>query len=736
MTLTATLLTCLPVTAGLIWNNTLPMATKPTPSLAHFRQIWHRVAPDLRASVRACVSRGLETLKTPEPISLCDWAEKHFYLSAESSQGQKRWEAYPYQRGILHAMGDDHIEEITVRKSARVGYTKMLLAAIGYFAQHKRRNQCVWQPTDADSDEFCKAEIEPMLRDVRVMQTVLPKLTQKNKGNTLSMKKFLGSLLFMKGGTSSGNYRRMTLQVGILDEFSAFDQKVEKSADPWTLAHKRLEGATYPKLIAGSTPRIKGLDHTERREAAATARMQYHITCPHCDAEHPLIWGEKGDKKLTHGLKADAHDPEGTVRHVCPHCHGSIIQSDYLRLWRAGIWVSHCGNYRLSHTGTWTDSTGTPLTMPPRHVAFHVWTAYSPQVTWATVMREYQDAMRAKATGDSAALEGFTNETLGETWEEEVEQADSHQLQKRSEAYPLRRVPMGGLDLVAGVDVQDGWWAVSVWAVGRHEEMWLVDWAIIEGNLSQEAEWETHLYRYLKSSFIHWHGRPMKISAVAIDTGGHYTHDVYNFCRKHAAEKYFAIKGDSQDGKPISGKSSNMDINFRGKVIKHGVKLWFVGTDTAKDLIFGRLNLEHPGPGYIHFSSQLPLEFYKGLTSEVRRTVRTTKGEFHRWVKVTQRNEPLDTLVYAIFASQKLNHHNRTDNQWQRIEDALMPDLFNPAVMTAEIIPPGPTLQEPIRPIEFVTAPAVHTYAPAAPAVTQPPARITNGRISLAGLRR
>ena len=40
---------------------------------------------------------------------------------------------------------------------------------------------------------------------------------------------------------------------------------------------------------------------------------------------------------------------------------------------------------------------------------------------------------------------------------------------------------------------------------------------------------------------------------VAIDTGGHYAHHVYNFCRIHAAEKFFAIKGDSQDGKPIAG---------------------------------------------------------------------------------------------------------------------------------------------------------------------------------------
>ena len=51
-----------------------------------------------------------------------------------------------------------------------------------------------------------------MLRDVKVMKSVFPSHIRKSKANTLNMKKFLGSILFMKGGTSSGNYRRMTLQ--------------------------------------------------------------------------------------------------------------------------------------------------------------------------------------------------------------------------------------------------------------------------------------------------------------------------------------------------------------------------------------------------------------------------------------------------------------------------------------------------------------------------------------------
>jgi phage terminase large subunit GpA-like protein len=639
------------------------------------RTVWPHLPNGLRASIRQAVATGLEAMQTPEPLTLDEWAEKHFYLSAESSQGEQRWQSYPVQSALLCMMGDDDIEEVDVRKSARVGYTKMLLASICYDAQHKRRNQALWQPTDGDSDEFCKAELEPALRDVKIMAKVFPKFMAKSKANTLNMKKFLGSLLYLKGGTSAGNFRRMTLQSAKLDEFDGFDQKIEKSADPFTLAHKRLEGATHPKMICGTTPRVKGLSHIEKRERVAEARMRFVIACPHCQVEHPLLWG---GPDVQHGFKWDAENPEATVRHVCPHCRGSIVQADYLRLWHAGVWVSECGNFRAHHRPyRWTDGAGQPLTRPPRHVAVHVWTAYSPQTTWAAIVRQFLQCVASKNAGDRAPLEGFVNETLGETWEEEADKAEAHELMKRAEDYPLRRVPVGGLQLVAGVDVQDKRWEVTVWAIGRSEEMWVVDYQVIDGNPADERDWEERLHPYLQAPLTHWHGAPMLIAACAIDTGGHFTHQAYNFCRLHAGRRYHAIKGDSQEGKPIKGRSSSQDVNYRGRIIRNGVKLWLVGTDTAKDLIFGRLKIDRPGPGYIHFSRHLPLEWFRGFTSEVRRTIRTSSGEKQRWVKTTARNEPLDTTVYALFASQSLDHHKASEAQWARLENDLLPDLFN-----------------------------------------------------------
>jgi phage terminase large subunit GpA-like protein len=713
---------------------------------------WPHLPLPLRQSLRAAVAKGLEALKTPEPLTLDQWAERHFYLSAESSQGEKRWESYPFQRAMLCAMGDDDIEEVDVKKSARVGYTKMLLASIGYDAHHKRRNQCLWQPTDGDSDEFCKAELEPMLRDVRAMASVFPKFMAKSKSNTLNMKKFLGSLLYLKGGTSAGNFRRMTLQSAKLDEFDGFDQKIEKSADPFTLAHKRLEGATYPKMICGTTPRIKGLSHIEKRESAAVARLKFHINCPHCGVEHPLLWG---GKDYAHGFKWESHDPEGTVHHICPHCRESIAQSDYLRLWFGGEWVSDCGNYRCKHAPgyQWTDGKGEPLIRPPRHVAFHVWTAYSPQTTWVAIVRQFLECVSAKKAGDAAPLEGFVNETLGETWEEEVDKSDTHALMSRAEDYPMRRVPVGGLQLCAGVDVQDKRWEVTVWAFGRGEEMWMVDYQVIDGNPADEREWEERLHPYLQTAFVHQHGAPMKIAATAIDTGGHYTHQCYNFCRIHAGHKYFAIKGDSQEGKPIKGRNSAQDVNWRGKIIKRGVKLWMVGTDTAKDLIFGRLKVTQPGPGYVHFSKHLPVEWFNGLTAEVRRTIKTASGVKYRWVKTAARNEPLDTTVYAMFCSQMLDHYKLTEPQWKRLENDLLPDLFDtgPAEPTHPVFESAqaPTATQIQVNAGQSAAPPPIQHTTGSPDEPLPPVgrlggitkinkpeRMNGGRISLAGLRR
>lgn len=661
-----------------------------------------RVQPDTLQSVLSAVLAGMAPLRAVPPLRLSEWAAKHFKLSAEASHTSGQWTAYPFQIGWMDAFSNDDIEEVTVRKAKRVGYTKTLLAFIAYNAAHRRRKQALWQPTDDDRDSFVKTEVEPMLRDVEAMRPVLV----PGKEDTIKLKTFFGSMLHLLGGKAARAYRRITVAVAMMDEADAFDQKVEKAVDPMSAAKGRLEGAPFPKFIAGSTVRVDGVSHIQHREKQADAVMRYQIVCPHCETEHPLLWG---GKDVAHGFKWDGSDPE-TVRHVCPHCRGAISQADYLRIWDEGAaWVSDCGRWRYDHhAAVWLDAAGEP-TRPPRHAAFvEVWTAYSPQREWVDIVREFLAAKTKADQGETGPLETFVNETLAQYWKVQMDQADEHALAKRAENYRLRAVPQGGLVLVAGVDVQDNRWEVVVWAIGRGEEMWAVDYQVIYGNPADERDWEEKLDPYLlATTFQHASGQLLKIEAAAVDTGGHFTHQAYNFCRTRERRRIFAVRGDPQPSKMVKGKATIQDVNWRGKVLKRGVRLWYVGTDTAKDLIYGRLQVTQPGPGYVHFSRDLPAAFYEQLTAEARMPTKTARGLEFRWVNPKRaRNEVLDCTVYAIFCTHQLGLHMHTEAMWSRMEKALEPDLFGGQVQAQ------PVARAPSPPR---AAPATAPKAPRAP---------------------
>jgi len=615
---------------------------------------------------------------------MSQWADKHFYLSAESSYVEQKWKAYPFQRGMLDMMGHDAIEDFDCMKSARVGYTKMLMAAVGYFAQHKRRNSVIYQPTDGDSDDFCKDEVEPMLRDVKIMRDVFPNYLRRHKDNTLQKKKGLGVAIHLKGGTAAKNYRRISVDASIMDEVDAFVQDVEKEGSPKILAGKRTEGATFPKRIRGSTPKIKNFSMIEAGWEEAEKRFKFYIPCPHCGEMIALQWGGK-DK--SYGFKWIDNDPE-TVAHCCDKCAGLFTQSDYLQVWDLGRWIAQDGTWYDDKNGVFRDSVGIEVPAP-LSVAVHVWTAYSPQTTWVKIVREFIAANEKAKSGNDSELKSFVNTTLGETWEAEVEQTDESELKRRAEDYPLGVVPMGGLILGAGVDVQSNRFEVVTYAFGIGEEMWAVDYKKIDANPAVQSEWNK-LADYLDKPIKHASGSMLKIEAEAVDTGGHFTHQAYIFSRHR--KKTYAIKGDSQPGKPIKARRSWVDINHNGRTLKKGCKLWMVGTDTAKDLIFGRLGVPTPGPGYIHFSKQLPDEFYQQLVAEVRIMVRSNASEQYKWVKKKAgiRNEVLDCTVYALFIAEVLELRTYSKKRWEQLELAVQPliqDLFSKPEVEKEVIP-------------------------------------------------
>ena len=636
------------------------------------------------------LGRGLGAFGVPEPMTLAEWAEKHFYLSAESSYVEQAWTPWSFQRAIMACISNDDIREVILRKSARVGYTKIILAAIGYFAQHKRRNQVLWQPTDDDRDEFVKTELDPMLRDVKVMESVFPAYLARHKDNTLQAKKFLGSICHLKGGKAAKNYRRISADTGYLDEYDAFDANIEKEGDPGALAAKRVEGATFPKLVIGTTPKLKGFSNIEKRERDADIFLKRYIPCPECGEFHPLTWGEKDEP---HGFKFTDGNPD-TVRHLCPHCGALIDQAQFLAVADAGRWQDEngvtCDDYGVFRT---PDGQIIP---PPACVAMHIWSAYSPNVSWSGIVAEFLAAMREYGEGKKEKRQAFTNTTLGEYWAEEFEKTDDNEIRARAEPYPLERVPLGCLILLAAIDTQPNRLECAVWGYGRGCQTWAIAHRVFFGNPNEDEVWDELEEFIFDTDFEHASGQKLRIMGTAIDTGGHNTHAVYNWVAKHTRRKVFAIKGRSGREKTIKDGASKVDIDWRGRLRRHGLVLWYVGTNHAKDLIHGRLQITKPGPGYIHFSRELSDEWFKQYAGEARTTRRTSHGEESAWTPTRKRIEAWDCAVYAVWLETYFELSKKPAKFWNDLEALVQPavnDLFD----VAQLPTPKPTRADPIR---------------------------------------
>lgn len=673
---------------------------------AEITESLHRIT--LRAVAKA-VRQGLEGLRAEPPLPLSEWAASHFVMSEESSHQTGEWVAWAFQIGMMDFMSDDRIEDLFIKKSKRLGYTKILTAFVAYNIAHRRRKQALWQPTDDDRDSYVKSEIEPVLDDVDAVKAL--RKTGARDSDTIKMKRFRGSVSHFLGGKAKRAFRRITVDVSMLDEWSAFDQVIEKAGDPGGLAKGRTEGAAYPKFIGGSTCGIKGMCHVTRACDEAEEVVRYHVECPHCGLDHPLQWGGK-DKPW--GFRWERGRPE-TVRHHCPHCFEPMTQAQYLPggVPLTGAWVGVKSGRRYGPDRVWRDTAGMPC-RPPKTLGVEVWAAYSPQRAWTDIVEEFEKAVRALETGDSGPMQLFVNETLGQAWELVGDRSDEHELQKRADDYPLNTVPAGALVLTAGVDVQRNRWEINVWGWGRGLESWLVADHVIEGNPANEQDWEA-VTQYLHSRFPQaWRsGGSLGISAISIDSSDQ-TQAVYNWVRKTAGQfpALRAIKGSSEDHKPILMPATSQDVDYGGHKWPKGIQLWGTGVDTAKDLLLGQLAIEIPGPGYVHTSKQLPREWYEQLTAEQRILVKIQGRDSYKWVKRRPRNEKLDCRNYALHAAYSLRLHTMTDAQWARMEAAVQPppdlfDLAEPPVMTSTSVhaplpaaapPPAAPAAPPFRP--------------------------------------
>lgn len=589
-------------------------------------------------NIMLAIRKGLQPLIRPLPMTAVEWADEYYYLPKESSYGSGAWETLPFQVAIMNTMGNDRIRTVNLIKSARVGYTKMLLGVVGYFIEHKSRNNLLFQPTDSAAEDFMKSHVEATIREVPCLKILAPWLGRKHRDNTLTLKRFSSGVGFWcLGGAAAKNYREKSVDVVCYDELSSFEPDVEKEGSPTLLGDKRIEGSVWPKSIRGSTPKVKGSCQIEKAANESAHFMRFHVPCPHCGEEQYLKFG---DDSTAFGLKWEKGKPE-TVYYLCEH-NGCVIRQSELDQ-KEGRWI--CEN-----TGIWTcdgltfySAAGDEIP-PPRSISFHIWTAYSPFTTWVQIVYDWLDALK-----DPNGVKTFINTTLGEPYEEAVAEKIGYEVLLEKVICYGAVVPERVVYLTAGIDSQRNRYEMYVWGWAPGEEVFLIDKQIIMGRHDDEDTLQ-RVDAVINKKYRHADGTDISISRICWDTGGIDAEIVYKRSKKHGIFRVLPVKGASVYGKPV--------ITMPKKRNQNGVFLCEIGTDTAKEMLYARMGaVTAPADEATPYAIRFPDNPDVFTEVEAKQLVaeelveKLVNGKIRLlWDAKGRRNEALDCLVYACAA--------------------------------------------------------------------------------------
>lgn len=561
------------------------------------------------------ITKKIAKLVAPPPkLSVSQWADNYRKLSSESSAEPGSWHTSktPYQREIMDAVNDPKIEMIVVMSSAQVGKTEVINNIVGYHIHQDPAPMLIVQPTEKLAESWSTDRLTPMLRDSEVFKNLVKDPKSRDSGNKILYKRFPGGHITMAGSNSPSSLASRSVRIVLCDEVDRYPASSGSEGDPVNLAKKRATTFWNRKIILTSTPTIKYFSRIELAYLQSDQR-RYYVPCKLCGEYQTLKWSQ---------IRWPKDKPE-EAHYIC-EVNGCILHdNDKMSMLQRGKWISEAKGESNNIAG------------------FHISEIYSPWVTWARMTAEF---LKAKMMPET--LKTWVNTSLGETWEEGGDKVDETSLLSRKENWG-NVVPNGVVIITAGVDVQNDRLEVEIVGWGVKEESWSLDYRVIYGDPARSEIWDD-LDNILEQNIKHQSGINLRIASVCVDSGGHHTQAVYAYCKKRQLRRIFAIKGSSIAGKVLVSRPSIAN--------RMRVKLFSIGTDTAKEMIYSRLKITELGPGYCHFPINYDAEYFKQLTAEKIVTYYNKGFPTRKWEKPAgKRNEALDCRVYALAALYILN---------------------------------------------------------------------------------
>ncbi|MGG1618221.1 phage terminase large subunit family protein [Paenibacillus sp. NRS-1781] len=562
----------------------------------------------------------------PKPqLSVSEWADQNRMLTTESSAepGPWRTDRAEYQREIMDSIKT--WEEVAIMASAQVGKTEFLLNVTGSYIDQEPCPIMHVLPKDDLVQAYSKKRLTPMINSCDALKTKIGPAKSRDSSNTIEEKSFPGGYVTIVGANAPDSLSSRPIQVVLCDEVDRFPVSSGKEGDPIALATARTTTFRHKRRhLFVSTPVDKETSRIYQLYEDSTME-QWCLPCPHCGELQPL--------KFKNGVEYEHYESESgeivvtKAEYRCCYC--GILGSE--KEWKRGkgAWIA-----RKEHS---------------TRRGFHINQLSSPWSDWREVSKKFLIAKREGVD----KLKVFINTVLGEPWETKVKGMDEKTLMQRREVYETE-VPEGVKVITAAIDTQDDRFEVEIMGWGAGKESWRIEYHRIYGDLDRPEVWE-ELDRFLCRSWVGPNGREFRIVGACMDSGGHYTKEVYEFTKPREHRRIYAVKGQGINPKtaehvPFIAKHTRTQM--------YNAILIHLGVDDGKVKVHDSLKVESPGPLYCHFPGEdkgYTQEYFLGLTAETHKVVVKEGVKYKAWVKTRDRNEPFDLAVYNRAVVELLN---------------------------------------------------------------------------------
>jgi len=451
-----------------------------------------------------------------------------------------------------------------------------------------------------------------------------------------------------------------TIPLVIMDEIDEAKDELGDQGDILAIIEGRTLAVRDFKILALSTPTT--MEHSKvYRLFLQGDQRYYHVPCPHCGEKQVLVLKEKRDHGLTYDLKPGGNliVELDSVRYICKCCKEYFRESKKQWCLSNGLWIPKNPD------------------ADPLKKSYHISGLMSPEqmLSWKRICSKHATTNKGK---NVLLYKDFTINIKGWPWSRVEKKADGQKFRERNlRNYRMGEVPEGGLMLTGGIDIHLNRAELAVIAIGKDFVRWLVDYKIFYGDMAnpRDPAWRS-LLGFINTKTYTILGRELMMFKCAVDCGydpkehrdkdwNDKSHIVYNFAGLNS-RKLIPIRG--------SGKLKNWDIVKEARTANPLCpKVFMLNSSLLKDLLSKELILEDDlppvnFPSFMSDGRPINEELIEQFLSERYKEV---EPGVMGWKKVRERNEVLDTWLYATAVGYLSGIDSWTPIMWDRYEAGL-----------------------------------------------------------------